>query len=84
MWTVSAGTSSERTTRVSSSTPKDTRKASWARNRIGSTDRAAKVAARTMPAELITPPVAASARSVAVRGSYRAASSRTRVIRKML
>jgi hypothetical protein len=49
------GTTSERTTKVSSRTPKPTRNASWVRNSSGSTDSAPKVAARTSPALVITP-----------------------------
>ncbi len=44
-----AGTSNERTTNVSSSTPKATMKAICARKRIGMTPRAANVAASTTP-----------------------------------
>ena len=44
----------------------------------------ANVAASTMPAEVITPPVEASAISEPRRVPVVAVSSRTRVIRKML
>ena len=56
----------------------------WARNRIGSTPSAANVAASTMPAEVITPPVATSPRRMPSRVPCFSDSSRTRVIRKML
>ena len=42
-------------------------KAIWARNRIGITASAAKVAASTTPAEVITPPVSASPRRMPSR-----------------
>ncbi|SKG17748.1 Uncharacterised protein [Mycobacteroides abscessus subsp. abscessus] len=58
----SAGTSNDRTMKVSSSTPKATMNAICTRNRIGITDSAAKVAASTRPAEVITPPVIDSPR----------------------
>jgi hypothetical protein len=80
----SAVTSTDRTTIVSSSTPNATAKPSSARNVIGSVLSAAKVPASTQPAEVMTPPVAASPVSAPCRGPCRPASSRTRVIRKML
>jgi len=58
--------------------------ASWARKRMGRTARAAKVAARTTPADVITPPVTRRPRNVPSRVPILPASSRTRVIRKML
>ena len=57
-----AGTSRVRTMKVSSSTPKATMKAIWARNRIGMTASAANVAPSTRPALVITPPVTRSPR----------------------
>ena len=42
---------------MSSKTPKATAKPSSARNTNGKTPRTAKVAAKTIPAEVITPPV---------------------------
>ena len=69
---------------VSSSTPNATANASSARNTSGSTPSAANVAASTTPAEVITPPVTARPGSVPARWPRRPASSRTRVIRKML
>src|SRR5699024_9857694 len=80
----SAGTSRVRTTKVSSSTPKATMNAIWARKRIGITPSAAKVAASTMPAEVITPPVTARPRTTPSRVPWARDSSRTRVMRKML
>ncbi|GAA1398662.1 hypothetical protein GCM10009639_37380 [Kitasatospora putterlickiae] len=59
-------------------------KAIWARNASGITPSAAKVAASTTPAEVITPPVAVSPRSTPALVPERSASSRTLVIRKML
>ena len=44
---------------------------------------AAKVAASTTPAEVITPPVTASPRTTPSRVPYATDSSRTRVIRKI-
>ncbi len=69
---------------VSSRTPKATTKAIWARNRIGMTPRAAKVAARTTPAEVITPPVTRRPARILGLVPLLSDSSRTRVIRKML
>src|SRR5450830_1259931 len=79
----SAGTSRLRTIRVSISTPNDTMNASWARNSSGMTPSAANVAARTTPAEVMTPPVTARPRSTPSRVSTRRLSSRTRVMRKI-
>lgn len=50
----------------------------------GSTARTAKVAARTVPALRITPPVAEKARRTASRGVPCAASSRIRSTRKIV
>ena len=55
----SAGTSTERTRKVSSSTPKATTKPSSVRKMSGSTASTRKVPASTTPAEVITPPVTA-------------------------
>ena len=55
-----------------------------ARNTSGSVTSARNVAASTRPAEVITPPVEASATSEPARVPRVAVSSRTRVIRKML
>jgi len=63
----SAGTSTERTRKVSSSTPNATVNPIWAANTSGSTVRTAKVAASTMPAEVMTPPVTASPRRIPSR-----------------
>ncbi len=84
MSTTRAGARSDRTTRVSSSTPKATMKAIWARNARGMTMSAAKVAASTTPADVMTPPVLTSPRSTPCRAPCSIASSRTRDIRKML
>ena len=81
---LSAGTRIERTTIVSSSTPKATVKPSSARNTIGSTPSTTNVAASTTPAEVMTPPVTASPRTIPSRVPCSSVSSRTRVIRKML
>src|SRR5450759_3595592 len=81
---VRAGTSTERTTSVSSSTPKATTKPTSAKATRGSTPGTENVPASTMPAEVITPPVTASPRSIPRRVPTTAASSRTRLIRKML
>ena len=55
----------------------------WARNRIGTTPSAANVAASTMPADVITPPVAESPLRMPGWVPCRIDSSRTRVIRKI-
>jgi len=81
---LSAVTSTERTTIVSSSTPNATAKPSSVRNVTGRVPSTANVPASTKPAEVITPPVAARPASAPVRGPWCRASSRTRVIRKML
>jgi len=80
----SAVTSTERTTMVSSSTPNATAKPSSVRNVTGRVPSTAKVPASTAPAAVITPPVADRPVSAPVRAPWRLASSRTRVIRKML
>ena len=77
-------TRTDLTTRVSSSTPNATAKPSSARKVTGSVASAAKVPASTKPAEVMTPPVADSPVSAPRRGPCLPASSRTRVIRKML
>ena len=69
---------------VSSRTPKPTAKPSSARNTKGKIPRTAKVAARTIPADVITPPVTVSALVIPARVPILIDSSRTRVIRKML
>src|SRR5664280_3430584 len=79
-----AGLVAERTTSVSSSTPKATTKPTSAKATRGSTPSTENVPASTMPAEVITPPVTASPRSIPRRVPTTAASSRTRLIRKML
>ena len=55
-----AGTSNERTTKVSSSTPKATMKPNWTKNMIGMMPNAANVAARTTPALVIDGKVVAT------------------------
>ena len=80
----SAGTSSERTMNVSSSTPKAIVKPISVRNTSGSTASTENVPASTMPADVMTPPVTASPRSMPSRVPCVSASSRTRAIRKML
>ncbi len=80
----SAVTSTDRTMIVSSRMPNATAKPSSVRNVAGIVARAANVPASTKPAEVITPPVAASPVSAPCRASRLIASSRTRVIRKML
>ena len=80
----SAGTSSERTMKVSSSTPNATTNAICTRKRIGMTPSAANVAASTRPADVMTPPVATSPRRMPGLVRWTSDSSRTRDIRKML
>lgn len=80
----SAVTSSNRTTMVSSRMPTATAKPSSVENVDGMVARTAKVPASTKPAEVITPPVAASPAMAPWRASRWCASSLTRVIRKML
>ena len=79
-----AGTITERTTNVSSSTPKATMKPICVSTTSGSTAKAPNVPASTSPAPVITAPVTATPRSVPSRVPKRCASSRTRAIRKML
>lgn len=69
---------------VSSSTPKATAKPISVSATSGSTPSTENVAASTSPAEVMTPPVTATARTVAWAVSRVPASSRTRVMRKML
>ena len=77
-------TSTDRTISVSSSTPRATAIPISAKATNGSVASTPNVAARTRPAEVITPPVAPSAISDARRVPCSGVSSRTRVIRKML
>lgn len=79
-----AGSRIERTMKVSSSTPKATRKPIWVSDTSGSTASTLKVPASTMPAEVMTAPVTASPRIMPSRVPWRSASARTRAIRKML
>ncbi|MDQ0828846.1 hypothetical protein QF032_000690 [Streptomyces achromogenes] len=58
-------------------------KAIWTRKASGTTPSAAKVAASTTPADVITPPVVTSPRSTPSRTPCRSDSSRTRDMRKM-
>ena len=81
---VSAGTSTERTRNVSSRTPKATTKPICVRKMSGRTPSTANMPARTMPAEVMTPPVTARPRSMPSRVPWRRVSSRTRAMRKML
>ncbi len=53
-------------------------------NISGITASAAKVAASTTPAEVMTPPVTVRARSTPARVPCRGVSSRARVIRKIV
>ena len=69
---------------MSSSTPNETMNAICTRNRIGITDSAAKVAASTSPADVMTPPVIVSPRRMPCLVPWCRDSSRTLVIRKML
>ena len=84
MSNTSAGTSTERTTKVSRRTPKAMMKPISVRKMSGSEASTLKVPASTIPAEVITPPVTAKPRSIPGRVPWRCASSRTRAIRKML
>ena len=77
-------TSTDRTMIVSSSTPTATAKPSSTTNTIGKVASAANVPASTKPAEVMTPPVAPMPISAPRRVPNFNASSRTRVIRKML
>ena len=70
--------------KVSSSTPNATAKPISVTNTSGRVPRAANVPASTIPAEVITPPVAARPISAPRRVPTRLASSWTLVIRKML
>ena len=84
MSSTSAGTSTERTRNVSSSTPKATMNPIWVRNTSGSTPSTENVPASTIPAEVMTAPVTARPRIMPTRVPWRCVSSRTRAIRKML
>ena len=77
-------TSTDRTTRVSRSTPNATAKPISANATRGSVPSTANVPASTSPADVITPPVAARPTSEPRWCPRRTASSRTRVMRKML
>ncbi len=77
-------TSTDRTMNVSSRTPSATVKPISAKATIGRVPRAAKVPARTRPAEVMTAPVAARPVITPARVPPWAASSRMRVVRKML
>ena len=74
----------DRTSKVSMSTPTATSIPIWMSMTSGSVASTANVAASTTPAEVITPPVTARPRFVPSTVPCRAASSRTRVIKKML
>jgi hypothetical protein len=69
---------------ASSSTPRATVMPICVRATSGRTERTANVPARTMPADVITPPVTARPFSIASRVDMPRASSRTRAMRKML
>ena len=69
---------------VSMSTPSATAKPISTSSQIGSTASTQNVPARTRPALVITGPVATSARSIPSSVPCCSASSRTRLIRKML
>ena len=84
MSSTSAGTSTERTMNVSSSTPNAITKPISVRNTSGSSASTENVPASTMPADVITPPVTARPRTMPWRVPWRSVSSRTRAIRKML
>jgi hypothetical protein len=81
---VIAGINSERTMKVSSRTPIATVAPIWTSCSRGSRVRVAKVPARIRPAPVITAPVSSSAISIPSRVPWATASSRARVIRKML
>jgi hypothetical protein len=73
-----------RTTNVSSRIPTATRKPRLKVKVTGSVISTENVPARMTPALVITGPVAASARSMPSRVPQRRASSRTRLIRKIV
>ena len=81
---VSAVTSTDLTTIVSSSTPSATATPISVNSTSGNVPSMANVPASTRPAEVMTPPVAARPASAPRLVPDRADSSRTRVIRKML
>src|SRR3954451_24788864 len=81
---LSAVTRIDRTMNASSSTPKATANPISANPMSGSVASTANVPARTRPADVMTPPVAARPVSAPARVPSVIASSRTRVIRKML
>lgn len=73
-----------RTRKVSRRMPSPTMMPIWVSTISGSTPRTANTAARTMPALVITPPVAATARTMPSRVPCAWVSSRARVTRKMV
>lgn len=77
-------TSTDLTTMVSRRIPTATAKPISVRKVAGIVASTANVPASTKPAEVITPPVALSPMIAPCRVSRLIASSRTRVIRKML
>jgi len=79
-----AGTMMVRTTNVSSRMPAATMNPRSNTNVIGSVISTENVPARMIPALVMTGPVAASATSVPSRAPRRRASSRTRLIRKIV
>ena len=70
--------------KVSKMTPIATANPISRKNTSGSTPRTRKVAARTTPAEVMTPPVTVRPRRIPGRVPSLVDSSRTRVIKKML
>ncbi len=74
----------DRTSSVSSSTPKAMMNPSWIKATKGIRPRMLNVPASTTPALVMTAPVAASARSMPSSLPCRSASSRARATRKML
>ena len=69
--------------KVSSSTPRATITPTWVSTMSGRTPSTTKTEASTMPAEVMTPPVRATARTIASRVAWVAASSRARMVRKI-
>ena len=79
-----AGMTTVRTTNVSSRMPRPTMMPNWVSAIRGSTPSTANTAARTIPALVITAPVADTARTMPTRVPWPGVSSRARVTRKIV
>jgi len=80
----SAGMTIVRTTKVSSRMPRPTMMPIWVRKISGSTLSTQNTAASTIPALVMTPPVADTARTIPPRVPYSGVSSLALVTRKIV